>query len=90
MVVEVPVKTAKGVLYGQVVDAWQVTIADIGPSGLVKGAGGKYLFLPPGYQGTVPTGYFPIQSSSYRIMVALRSIPLAARPMLTPWHIARH
>ncbi len=76
VVLEVPAKTAKGVLYGQVVDAWQATIADIGPSGLDKGAGGKYLFLPPGYKAEVPPGYFPIQSSNYRIMVALRSIPL--------------
>ena len=76
VVLEVPAKTAKGVLYGQVVDAWQATIADIGPSGLDKGAGGKYLFLPPGYKAEVPSGYFPIRSSNYQIMVALRSIPL--------------
>jgi hypothetical protein len=36
----------KGVLYGQVVDAWQSTIAGVGPVGEDKGAGGKYLFLP--------------------------------------------
>src|SRR5262249_17288361 len=61
---------------GQVVDAWQVTIADVGPSGADKGAGGKYLFLPPGYKDPIPDGYIPIQSSSYRIMFALRSIQL--------------
>ena len=33
VVLEVPAKTVKGVLYGQVVDAWQVTIAEIGPVG---------------------------------------------------------
>jgi hypothetical protein len=61
VVLEVPAKTDKGVLYGQVVDAWQATIADVGPSGLDKGAGGKYLFLPPGYKQPIPHGYFPIQ-----------------------------
>ena len=76
VVVEVPPKTDKAVLYGQVVDAWQATIADVGPSGLDKGAGGKYLFLPPGYKESVPDGYFPIQSTSYRIFVGFRSIPL--------------
>jgi hypothetical protein len=45
VVLEVPAKTDKGVMYGQVVDAWQATIADVGPAGLDKGAGGKYLFL---------------------------------------------
>jgi Protein of unknown function (DUF1254)/Citrate synthase, C-terminal domain len=49
VVLEVPAKTDKAVLYGQVVDAWQATIADLGPTGADKGAGGKYLFLPPGY-----------------------------------------
>lgn len=39
VVVEVPAKTDRGVLYGQVVDAWQATIADVGPSGLDKGEG---------------------------------------------------
>lgn len=59
VVLEVPAKTAKGVLYGQVVDAWQATIADIGPSGLDKGAGGKYLFLPPAYKAEVPKPFNP-------------------------------
>jgi hypothetical protein len=38
---EVPVKTAKAVLYGQLVDAWQSTIAGVRPSGDDKGEGGK-------------------------------------------------
>jgi hypothetical protein len=76
VVLEVPAKTAKAVLYGQVVDAWQSTIADVGPVGVDKGAGGKYLFLPPGYKQPVPAGYFPIQSSGYRIVFAFRSIAL--------------
>jgi hypothetical protein len=76
VVLEVPAKTDKGVLYGQVVDAWQATIADVGPSGRDKGEGGKYLFLPPGYKEPIPNGYFPIQSSNYHIVFAFRSIPL--------------
>lgn len=76
VVLEVPAKTDKGVMYGQVVDAWQATIADVGPTGPDKGAGGKYLFLPPGYKGDVPEGYFPIHSTTYRILLAFRSIQL--------------
>jgi hypothetical protein len=76
VVLEVPAKTDKAVLYGQVVDAWQATIADVGPSGLDKGKGGKYLFLPPGYKEPVPDGYFAMRSSGYRIMFAFRSIQL--------------
>jgi hypothetical protein len=44
VVLEVPAASEKGALYGQVVDAWQETIADVGPSGEDKGKGGKYLF----------------------------------------------
>jgi hypothetical protein len=76
VVLEVPAKTDKGVLYGQVVDAWQITIAGVGPVGEDKGAGGKYVFLPPGYKDTVPSGYFVIPSSSNNIFLAFRSIPL--------------
>jgi hypothetical protein len=41
-----------------------------------KGAGGKYLLLPPGYNEPIPHGYFVIRSSSYRITFAFRSIQL--------------
>ena len=70
-----PAATEKASLYGQVVDAWQVTIAGVGPSGPDKGAGGKYLFIPPGYQDAIPEGYFPIRSTSYRLALAFRSVP---------------
>ena len=76
VVLEVPAKTAKAVLYGQVVDAWQATIADVGPSGADKGEGGKYLFLPPGYNEPTPDGYIIIRTSNYHIFFAFRSIPL--------------
>ena len=76
VVLQVPAKTAKGVLYGQVVDAWQATIADVGPSGADKGEGGRYLFLPPDYSGPTPDGYFVIRPSNYHIFFAFRSIPL--------------
>jgi hypothetical protein len=76
VVLEVPAKTDKVVLYGQVVDAWQATIAGVGPVGEDRGAGGKYLFLPPGYGGPVPDGYFAVRSSTYRIVFAFRSIQL--------------
>ncbi len=76
VVVEIPAATAKGVMYGQVVDAWQMTIADVGPSGLDQGKGGKYLFLPPGYKSEAPSGYFAIPSPTYRIQFGFRSIKL--------------
>ena len=61
-------------MYGQVVDAWQFTIADVGPSGLDQGKGGKYLFVPPGYSKAIPPGYIVVKSPNYRIAFAFRSI----------------
>ncbi len=75
VVIEAPVKTDKASLYGQIVDAWQVTIADLGVSGLDKGQGGKYLLIPPGDKTPVPAGYLPVDSQSYRVLFAFRSIP---------------
>ena len=74
VVLEVPAKTDKALLYGQVVDAWQTSIADVGPIGMDKGNGGKYLFLPPGYKGAIPAGYLTVKSTSYRLAFAFRSV----------------
>jgi len=76
VVLEVPAKTDKVVLYGQIVDAWQATIGGVGPVGEDKGAGGKYLLLPPGYKEPIPAGYFAVRSSSYRVAFAFRAIQL--------------
>lgn len=73
-VLEVPPAGEDGSLYGQVVDAWQYTIADVGPSGLDEGKGGKYLFTPPGYDGEIPDGYLHVPSPNYRVAFAFRSV----------------
>jgi hypothetical protein len=40
-------------------------LEDVGPAGVDKGQGGKYLILPPGYKDTVPAGYIPMPSDTY-------------------------
>src|SRR5688572_27142551 len=64
VVLEVPAATDKASLYGQIVDHWQITIADVGPSGLDKGTGGKFLLTPPSYKGAVPDGHTEVKSPS--------------------------
>jgi hypothetical protein len=76
VVLEIPPASNKGVLYGQVVDAWQETIADVGPSGIDEGKGARLLFLPPDYKEAPPSGYTVIPSQNYRIQFAFRSIKL--------------
>ncbi|WP_213957555.1 DUF1254 domain-containing protein [Variovorax sp. dw_954] len=74
VVLEVPAAGPDGSLYGQVVDAWQFTIADVGPSGIDKGKASKYLFTPPGFKGRVPSGYIHVASPNHRIALAFRSV----------------
>ena len=68
MVVEAPA----GML-GAFNDAWFRYMQDIGPAGPDKGKGGKYLVLPPGYEGEVPDGYFVVQSRTYKVWVFMRA-----------------
>src|SRR6476659_2720081 len=59
MVLEVPPADG-GSITGTVMDAWQCPLEDVGPAGVDRGKGGKYLILPPGYAGTAPAGYIPL------------------------------
>jgi hypothetical protein len=62
MVVEVPPGTL-----GTIDDMWFQWIIDAGTPGPDRGQGGKYLILPPNYQGPVPEGgYFIARSNTVR------------------------
>ena len=55
-------------------DFWFRYVADMGIAGPDKGQGGKYLFLPPGYDGEAPDGYFTYQCPTYTNWVVLRAL----------------
>jgi hypothetical protein len=74
VVLEIPVADS-GVFNGSIMNNWQAAIEDVGPGGVDKGKGGKYLFLPPGYDKTrIPAGYIPMQSDTYQGYALLRSV----------------
>ncbi|MBV8865942.1 MAG: DUF1254 domain-containing protein, partial [Acidobacteriaceae bacterium] len=73
VVLEIP-SAVDGTLVGSIDDVWQTAIQDVGPAGLDKGKGGKYLILPPDFKGKTPAGYLPMQSSTYETYALLRSI----------------
>ena len=56
VVLEIPPADADPVIVGSVDVAWQNALADVGPAGVDKGKGGKYLITPPGYKDKVPDG----------------------------------
>jgi len=66
-VVEVP----PGVL-GVFNDMYFRYMIDIGAAGPDRGKGGKYLVLPPGYEGDVPEGYHVVRSKTYGVWNFMR------------------
>jgi hypothetical protein len=47
-------------------------MTDLGVAGPDKGKGGKFLVLPPGYEGDVPDGYFGVSSKTSGVWVFMR------------------
>jgi hypothetical protein len=72
MVMEIP-PAEGGAIVGSLMDVWQVPIEDVGIAGVDQGQGGKYLILPPDYEGSVPDGYIPMPSATYQTYALLRS-----------------
>jgi hypothetical protein len=60
-------------MLGLVDDAAFRYVIDVGQLGPDKGKGGKFLFVPPGYKGDIPDGYFVARSKTYDLWVALRA-----------------
>ncbi len=76
VVLEIPPASERTAIFGSATDVWQVPVADIGPAGADQGKGGRYLFLPPDFEGEVPEGFITVRMGLYEIYVALRCIPL--------------
>jgi len=72
MVIELPA----GAYIGLVDDHHQRWIIDMGIPGPDAGRGGKYVVLPPGYDGEVPDGYHVGRSSSFKLLLAVRALPV--------------
>ncbi len=70
LVAEVP----PGVL-GAFNDHWYRWVVDVGMTGPDKGKGGKYLILPPRWEGAVPEGYFVARAQAYEMFLAWRTFP---------------
>src|SRR4029450_12629466 len=69
LVVEVP-----PMQLGTLNDMWFGWIIDIGAPGPDRGAGGKYLVVPPGYDGPLPdSGFFVGRSKTDHVLYAVRS-----------------
>ena len=65
VVLEIPPSDADGSMNGNLVTTWQTSLEDVGLKGIDKGAGGKFLIVPPGWEGEVPAGYSPLRSDTF-------------------------
>ena len=72
MVIDLP----PGAYIGLVDDHHQRWVMDMGIPGPDQGRGGKHLVLGPDFDGDVPDGYYVGRSSSYKVLVALRALPV--------------
>jgi hypothetical protein len=74
VVLEIP-PADEGLINGSIMNYWQAAIEDVGPGGVDKGKGGKYLFMPPGYaKDKIPEGYIPMPSDTYQGYALLRAV----------------
>jgi hypothetical protein len=73
ILLEVPPGDAQGSLNGNIVTVWQTSLEDVGLLGVDKGAGGKFVIVPPGYENQLPDGYSPLRSDTYSGYALLRS-----------------
>ncbi|MGR9552163.1 DUF1254 domain-containing protein [Rhizobium leguminosarum] len=75
VVIEVPPK-----MLGGFSDLWQEQIAGIGPTADDKGRGGKFLLVPPGYDGPIPEGYLVGHAKTFGVVLGMRGFLVEGKP----------
>ena len=71
----VVIEIAPGAIVGLLDDFWQRSLVDVGLPGPYGDKGGKFLVLPPGYDGDVPSsGYHVVQATMHNHNLLVRGI----------------
>jgi hypothetical protein len=76
IVVEIPPK-----VLGIIDNMWYHWVSDVGITGPDKGEGGKYLLIPPGYDGKIPNGYFVLHPETFGNLIFWRSFLVDGSPV---------
>ena len=71
LVVEIPPNAL-----GFINDFWSRWVTDVGRPGPDRGAGGRYLLLPPGFADAVPDGYVVLRPRTYGNKLLFRTFPV--------------
>jgi hypothetical protein len=85
MVIETPPN-----VLGVIDDFWFRNVIDFGNAGPDKGQGGKFLILPPGYQGEVPEGYHVAHSPTFNNLLFWRGFLVDGDPKPAAQSIKKH
>jgi hypothetical protein len=76
---------------GTINDMWFSWIIDIGGPGPDRGQGGKYLLVPPGYNGPLPEGgYYIAHSKTNRVIYMARSVLVNSDPAPAVANVKKH
>lgn len=75
MVIETPPN-----VLGFLNNAWFKYVIDFGNAGPDKGKGGKFLILPPGYEGEIPEGYHVAKTTTHGNWVIWRGFQVDGSP----------
>lgn len=79
VVVDIP-KATERALYGTLINCWNEPLINVGNTGHDKGAGAKYLLVPPGYQEPTPLGYVRVPCTTNNCYSLLRIIVKTQSP----------
>jgi hypothetical protein len=70
VVIDIP----PGAIVGLLDDFWQRNLVDVGLPGPDAGKGGKFLLLPPGYDGEVPSDHYEVRATMHNHNLLVRGI----------------
>ena len=76
---------------GTINDMWFSWVIDVGKPGPDRGKGGRYLIVPPGYDGPLPDGgYFIARSKTNHVLYAVRQFLVDDDPAPAVENIKKH
>jgi hypothetical protein len=75
IVFDIPPVDNTASLTGNINTVWQTALEDVGVLGVDKGAGGRFVVVPPGYKDTTQGGYTVLPSDTFAGYALLRSTP---------------
>ncbi len=66
---------------GIIDDHWFKYVTDFGRLGADKNQGGKFLIIPPGYEGDIPDGYFAYHTNTFGNWIVWRGFQVDGSPL---------